>query len=159
MPFFLHILPFTEGNTKFCDFLFSTFIPPISCLYYREELTPCWICFLYFNLCFPFFLFTKRTLSIHNGLSWGTFPLCLKFKPKSLCSGPWTPVDGYRKEEMNTSPPKVGHSRRYLWDEWSFYFTASPLPFYSIKEPGIQTRKGGYFETLVYHLLGLRLSK
>ena len=26
---------------------------------------------------------------------------------------------------------------------------------YSIKEPGIQTPKGGYFETLVYHLLGL----
>ena len=37
---------------------------------------------------------------MHNGLPWGTLPL-------SLCSGPCPPVDGYRNEEVNTSPPEV----------------------------------------------------
>ncbi|XP_059737522.1 uncharacterized protein [Bos taurus] len=35
----------------------------------------------------------------------GTLPLCLKVKPKCLCLGPDPPADGYRKEEINTSPP------------------------------------------------------
>ena len=41
----------------------------------REEpnLT-CWIYFFHFNLCFPLLLFTKRILSIHSGLPWGTPP-------------------------------------------------------------------------------------
>ena len=36
--------------------------------------------FFYFNLCFPLLLFTKRILSIHNGLPLGTLPLCLNAK-------------------------------------------------------------------------------
>ena len=46
---------------------------------------------------------------MHSGLPRGTLPLCLNVKPKCLCSGkhqdPVPPVDGYKKEEMNTSPP------------------------------------------------------
>ena len=55
----------------------------------REErnLTTCWICFFFFNLCFQLLLFTKRILSIHNGLPRGTLPLCLNVEPKCLCSG------------------------------------------------------------------------
>ena len=42
----------------------------------------------------------------HNGLPRGTLPLCLNIKPKCLwTSGPCPPVDGCRKEEINTSPP------------------------------------------------------
>ena len=36
---------------------------PSSC--YREELTPCRICFFYFNLCFQLLLFAKRFLSTY----------------------------------------------------------------------------------------------
>ena len=134
--------------------LFSTFIPPISCLCYREELTPCCICFFYFNPCSPFFMFTKRTPSIYNGLPWGTFSLCLNFKPKSLRSGPWTPVDGYRKK-LTHLLPRLAIPGDIC--EINGLFTLLPhlSLLYSIKEPGIQTPKGGYFETLVYHLLGL----
>ena len=56
--------------------------------------TPCWICFFYFNLCFPLLLFTKRMLFIYNGLPQITLPLCLNVKPKCLCSGPCPPVNG-----------------------------------------------------------------
>ena len=78
----------------------------------REEpnRTTCWICFFYFNLCFLLLLFIKRILSIHNGLPRGTLPLCLNVKPKCLRSGkhpdPVPPVDGYKKEEINTPPPR-----------------------------------------------------
>lgn len=40
----------------------------------------------YFNVCFHLLLFTKRILSIHNGLPWRTLPLCLNVKPKCFCS-------------------------------------------------------------------------
>ena len=72
--------------------------------HYKEGLTPCWICFFYFNLCFPLALFTKGILSTHNGLPQGTLPLCLSVKPKCLCSGSSLPLDGYRKEEINFLP-------------------------------------------------------
>ncbi|XP_054941086.1 receptor activity-modifying protein 3 isoform X2 [Physeter macrocephalus] len=48
-------------------------------------------------------------LSLHNGLPRGTPPLCLNVKPKCLCQEniwPCPPVDGFKKEEINTSPPR-----------------------------------------------------
>ena len=75
-------------------------------LCYREELTPCCICFFYFNLCFSLLLFTKRTSSIHEGLLQGTLLLYLSVKPKCLCSGPCPLLGGYRKDKINTSPPQ-----------------------------------------------------
>ena len=83
--------------------------PTHSCNKEEPNLTTCWICFFYFKLCFPLFLFTKRIQSIHNGLPRGTLTLCLNVKPKCLCSGKHPdrpPVDGYKKEEINTSPPR-----------------------------------------------------
>ena len=76
-------------------------------LCYKEEpiLTPRWLYFFYFNLCFLLLLFGKRILSTCNGLPQGTLHLCLNVKPKCLCSGPCPSVDGHRKEEINTSPP------------------------------------------------------
>ena len=69
---------------------------------YCEELTPRWLCFFHFNLCFPLLLFTKRTLSIHSGLPWGTLPHCLSVKPKCLCSRPC----GWLQEGINGSSPR-----------------------------------------------------
>ena len=56
-----------------------------------EPLTTCWVCLFYFHPCFSLLLFTKRILSVHNGLPWGTLPLCLNVKPKCLCLRHWTP--------------------------------------------------------------------
>ena len=67
---------------------------------------------------------------------------------QDLSSGPCSPVDGYRKEEIDTSLPQTCHSRRYLQDEGAFYFSSSPHPLHpthSIKEPGIQTQIGWLF--------------
>ena len=112
----------------------------------REEpnLTTRWICFFYFNLCFPLILFTKRILSIHNGLPWGTLPLCLNVKPKCLCSGKHPdPVHLWmaaKKKKLTHPLPKAGHSRGYLQNLWAFYFTfSSPPHLCAIKETGIQT--------------------
>ena len=58
------------------------------------------------TLCFSAALFTQRILFIHNGLPQVTLPLCLDVKPHCLCSGPCPPVDHYRKEEIDTSPPR-----------------------------------------------------
>ena len=61
----------------------------------REEqnLTPCWICFFYFNLCSSLLfvtIITKRILSIaigiHNGLPQGTLPLHLNVTKVALNS-------------------------------------------------------------------------
>ena len=101
-------------------------------------------------------------IDIHNGLPWGTLPLCLNVKLECLCSAhretPWPcpPVTGCRKEEINTSPPwgwpKPGD---ILQDLWPFYFTSSPPPpVCSIKESSNQTPIRWYSRTLVCHLLG-----
>lgn len=50
------------------------------------NLTTCQLCVCYFDLCFPLLLFTKRILSIHNGLPQRTLALCLNVKPKCFCS-------------------------------------------------------------------------
>ena len=97
----------------------------------REEpnLTTSWICFFYFNLCFPLLLFTKRLLSIRNGLPRGTLPLCLNGKPKCLCSGKhpdsvhlWTAA---RKKKFTHPLPESGHSWGYL--QTCGLFTLLPL--------------------------------
>ena len=101
-------------------------------------------------------------IGIHNGLPWGTLPLCLNVKLKCLYSAhretPWPcpPVNGCRKEENNTSHsqgwPKPGD---ILQDLWPFYFTSSsPPPFCSVKETSIQTLIRWYSRTLLRHLLG-----
>lgn len=82
------------------------------------------------------------TLYIQNNLPREILPFWLNVKPKWLCSGP---CGCLQKEEINIPPPWVGHSRRNLQDEWSFYFTSSPFP--TILDTGIQTPKDGYFET------------
>ena len=112
----------------------------------REEpnRTPCWLCFFYFNFCFPLLLFTKRILSVHNGLPRRTLPLCLNVKPKCLCAGkPPAPVrlwTAARKKKLTHPLPEAGHSRGYLQNLWPFYFTSSsPPPLCAIKETGIQT--------------------
>jgi len=38
------------------------------CFCYRKELTPSWICFFYFNLCFPVASVHERILFIHSSL-------------------------------------------------------------------------------------------
>ena len=83
-------------------------IQACKCLCYKEEqnLTPCWI--FSFTLTFASHCFcsknTKRILCIHNDLFLGNLPLCLNVTPKCLWSGLCSPVDGYRKKEINTSP-------------------------------------------------------
>ena len=113
---------------------------------YREEpnLTPCWICFLYFNLYFPLLLFTERLLSIYNGLPRGTLPLCLNGKLKCLCSGKHPdPVHLWmaaRKKTLTHPLPEAGHSWGHLQNLWPFHFTSSsPPPLCAIKETGTQT--------------------
>ena len=68
----------------------SSSLPKTVGLCYRGEptLTPCRICFFYFNFRFPLFLFTNRILFIHNGLPQGTLPLCLNVKPKCFVQDP-----------------------------------------------------------------------
>ena len=112
----------------------------------REEpnLTTCWICFFYFNLCFLLLLFTERILSIHTGLPQGTLCLCLNVKPKCLCSGKHPdPVHLWmaaRQRKLTHPLPEAGHSRGYLQNVWPFYFTSPPPPpLCAIKETGIQT--------------------
>ena len=87
---------------------------------YWEELTPRWLCFFYFNLCFPLLLFTKRILSIHSGLPWGTLPHCLSVKPKCLCLWKYPEAVHLRmaakKKKLIHPLPEAGHSRRYLQD-------------------------------------------
>ena len=100
--------------------------------------------FLYFNLCFPLHLFTKRILSVHNGLPLGTLPLSLNAKPKCLCSGKHPdPVHLWiatGRKKLTHPLSKAGYSRRYLQDIWHFYFTFSTPPHLcSIKEPAIQS--------------------
>lgn len=95
---------------------------------YREELTPCWICFL-LNIYFPLLLFTERILFIYNGLAWGTLALCQNVKPKCLCSGSCPPVNDYRKEEINTAPP-WGWPFQDIFARlvtFSLYFFTSPI--------------------------------
>ena len=108
----------------------------------EEELTPRWICFFYFNLCFSLLLFIKKILSIYNGQPWGTLPLCLNIKPKYLCP----PVDGYRKEEINTSPSQDWPFQEIFARLMAFllYFLISPH-LCSIKEPVIQILIGWLF--------------
>ena len=110
----------------------------------EPNLTACWICFFYFNLCFPLFWFTKRILSTQNALPQGTLPLCLNDKPNCLCSGKHPdPIHLWmaaRKKKLTHPLPEAGHSRVYLHNLWASYFTSlSPLPLCSIKETGIQT--------------------
>ena len=105
----------------------------------REELnltTRC-SCIFYFKLCFPLLLFTKRILSIHNGRPPGTLPRCLKVKPKCLCSGkypdPVPPVDGCKKEEINTSPPRGWPFQEIFANLMAFllyFLISSPSLFY-----------------------------
>ena len=109
-----------------------------------QILTTCWICFFYFNLCFPLLLFTKRILSIHNGLPWGTLPLCLNVKPKCLCSGKHPdPVHLWmatRKKKLTHPLPEAGRSGD-ICKTYGLFTLLLHLPptLCVIKETGIQT--------------------
>ena len=58
-------------------------------------------------------IITKRMLSVaksvHNGLYLGTLPFCLNVKSAFI---PCPPTNGYRKEEINTSPLDTCQARR-----------------------------------------------
>ena len=123
-----------------------------------------------FTLTFAFHCFCSVlsiAIDIHNGLPWGTLPLCLNVKLKCLYLAhsetpwPYPPVNGCRKEEMNTSPPggwaKPGD---ILQDVWPFYFNSSPPPpLCSIKETSIQTPIRWHSRMLVCHLLRCLVSE
>ena len=82
-------------------------------------------------------------ISLHDDLG---EPCSSTWMLKSLCSAhretfwPCLSVKGYRKEEINTSPPP------------GFYFTSSP-PLCSIKETSTQTLIRWHSRTLRCHLL------
>ena len=104
----------------------------------------------YFNFCFLVLL--VLIIIMHSGLPQGTLLLSLNVKPKYLCSRPCPPVDSYRKEEINTSPPETGHSRRY-WQAFLLYFLTS-FPSLLCKgtwHPGPDNKIN--LETSVCHLL------
>ena len=79
----------------------------IGSICYREEVTPGWIYFFYFNRCFRLLSFTKRVLSIHNGLPWRTLSPCLHVKTKWFCSEPCPPVDGYQFSSVSQLCPTL----------------------------------------------------
>ena len=90
---------------------------------------------------------------MHSGLPQGTLLLSFNVKAKYLCSRPCPPVDSYRKEEINTSPPETGHSRRY-WQAFLLYFlTSFPSLLYKRTWHTDPDNKIN-LETLVCHLLG-----
>ena len=79
---------------------------------------------------------------IHNGLPQGTLPLCLNVKLKCLCSAhketiwPGPPVNGFRKEDINPSPPQCWPSQAKLTAFLLYFLTSCPSLFY---KSGIQT--------------------
>ena len=99
------------------------------------------------------------TLSIHNGLPQGTLPLCLKVKLKCLCSAHSSQGDiltlptckslqKREKKKLAYLLHDAGHSRRYLQDQWPFYFSSLPHPHLcSRKETGVQTLIRWYSRT------------
>ena len=93
--------------------------------------------FFPFKLSFLLLLFTKRILSKHYGLPWGTLALCLNAKPKCLWSGRYCdPVYLWKaaRKKLPYQLPEADHSSRYLQD----LRTSSPPPhLYSIKESRI----------------------
>lgn len=84
--------------------------------------------------------FTKRLLSIHN--EWPaseTLPLCLNVTPKCLLFRTRPPVDGYRKEKINTFLPGSWPFQE-IFVRLMVFCTLHPSlpPLCSIKEPGFQ---------------------
>ena len=113
-------------------------------------MTPCWICLFYFNCCFPFLLFTKKILSIHNGLPQETLPKC-------LCSGPCPAVDGHRKEEI-TFPPQSWPFQEMLARFMTFvlYFLTSSPSLFCKRTQHPDPDKMVVLETVVFHFLHLQ---
>ena len=73
----------------------------------------------------------------------------MSVKLKYLCLAhrwPYLPVNGCRKEEINTSPPESDQKQEM------FDFTLFP---FNIKEAWILIQGRWFFGTLVHHLLGL----
>lgn len=88
MPKSLNFLHFINCTfiLKVIHILFMLYICVMCLLQGRTNLTTYWIWFFFnFNLCFLLLLFTKRILSLHNGLPKKP-ALCLNVKPKCLCS-------------------------------------------------------------------------
>lgn len=79
-------------------------------------------------------VFASVVISIHNDLPGGTLPLCLWSVYRKII---WLypPVNGYKKEEINRSPPllEVGLSRRDLQDCGLIIYSlnSSPSLFYT----------------------------
>ena len=102
----------------------------------REEpiLTPCWICFFDFNLCFSFLL-------------WGNPGPCLNVKLKCFCLFFFS---AHRRQSdpdhlwMAAERKKLTYP--LLVKQITFDFiSSSPSPLCSIEEPGIQTPKRWLF--------------
>ena len=102
-------------------------------------LTPCWICFFHFNLCFWLLLFTIRIMFIHNGLLQGNLTVCLNMKITAFVQDRVHLWMGGRKK-LTHLLSKACPPTRYLQNEKPFYFISSPPHphLYSIKESGIQ---------------------
>ena len=81
---------------------------------------------------------------LHNGLPQGTCPSVPNVKLKTLCSvgretfRPCPPVNGCRKEEINTSPSGCWLNQEVLC-KMNGLFTLLSHFLYSIKETGMQT--------------------
>ena len=73
-------------------------------------------------------------------------------------SWPGLPVNGYKKEEINATPPESGQNQEiFTNNDHLFDFSSSPFPLFSIKETSIQIHEIHFFffETIVYYLFGL----
>lgn len=127
---------------------------------FREEsiMTPHWICLFYLNLCLLLILFTKVYLMPYILMAClrESCPLCLNVKPKCLYSGACPPVDAYRKQEINISPPKMAIQVMFVrLIVFSLYFlTLSPFLFYKKNlAPRILIWTDYFWGNLVCHLL------
>ena len=83
---------------------------------YREELTPGWICFFYFNLCFPLLLCPERILSKHNNLPWGTCSSAWMLNQSAFVQDPVHLWVATARKKQTPSLLEADHSRRYLQD-------------------------------------------
>ena len=102
---------------------------------YWKELTPRWICFFSFNLCFPLLLFTKTTLFIWNGLPLGplllclnTEPECLLFRTRPICG--WLPEG--RNEHISSPRLAIPGDICKINGLLLFFLTSPPSLFYKI---------------------------
>ena len=85
-------------------------------VYYRKELTSCWICFSYFNLCFLLLLFSEGYCPYIMACFRIPCPFAWMVNQNAFIQGSVCLWVATRKKELTYPLPKTGHSRRYLQD-------------------------------------------